>query len=298
MKLARNYIVYHAYNSRDIHNEIIYSIASYYEQLNKSDVSVVVYTDNKDYISRYLPENVIIEELSDRKIKQWLGSLDFVHRVKIEVLIDFCSKYSGNILYLDSDTIFTKSADDLFSAIHNDIFIMHTSEGKLSITRNKLFDKIVRFLKSKSFEIEGKSISISLNQEIWNAGVIGFNSKNAFLLNEVLSLTDNLYQQYQKHIMEQIAFSCVLPSRGLIASAENHIFHYWNFKEFRSLLNEFIIAQNTFEKIRNNYTAINPARLMLPKLQFEKQPHLIKQFKKHVLRKRWYLPVYSQINGS
>jgi hypothetical protein len=297
MEKSPNYIVYQAYGSIDILNELIYSIASFYNQSNNLPVNIVVYTDNVKYLSKYLPSSIIYEELSTSKIKEWRGEIDFVHRVKVEMLLDFCRKYSGNVLYLDTDTIFTKSPDNLFRAISNDILVMHTSEGKMSITKNRLFEKITDFLKNKLFDLNGNSITISSEQEMWNAGVLGFTTEKNHLLYDVLALTDILHKQYKKHIMEQLSFSYIFLKNGLLTAAENQVFHYWNFKEFRQLLKEYLLEQDTFEKILATSHTINPAQLILPKIRFEKQAHLLQQFKKHVLKQKWYMPNYSQIKS-
>jgi hypothetical protein len=297
MGFSPNYIVYQAYGSLDIPNELIYSIASFYSQSNILPVSIVVYTDNIKYLSKYLPSSIIFEELSASKLIEWRGEINFVHRVKVEMLLDFCRKYSGNVLYLDTDTIFTKAADDLFRAISNDMLIMHANEGKMSITKNPIFDKIAKFLNKKLFHLNGNSITISVEQEMWNAGVLGFTTDEINMLYDVLALTDILYKQYKKHIMEQLAFSYIFSKKGLMTAAENHVFHYWNFKEFRPLLKEYFIVQDTFEKVLSTSHSINPAHLIIPKMKFEKQAHFMQQFKKYVLKQKWYMPNYSQIKS-
>ncbi|MGV9004575.1 hypothetical protein [Flavobacterium sp.] len=297
MNLSQNYIVYQAHGNLDIHNELIYSIASFYLQSTTVPVDIIVYTDNTEYLKKYLPSTIIYESLTAAMLKDWRGQIDFVHRVKVEMLIDVCQKYVGNILYLDTDTIFTQSPDILFKAIENGVQIMHTSEGKMTITRNSLFDKIAKFLLNKSFQINGKFFTISTHQEIWNAGVIGFTSNQINLLYDVLALTDALYKQYQKHIMEQLSFSFVFTQNKLLTAAENQIFHYWNFKEFRTLLREYLLVQDTFEKILATSETINPVELIKPKMMFEQQSHLVKQLQKNILKKKWYMPTYSEIKS-
>lgn len=295
MNSSKNYIVYQAYGSHDILNELIYSIASFYNHNNTFPATIVVYTDNREYLNRYLPSWIIYEELTVSKLKAWRGENNFVHRVKVEMLIDMCQKYSGNILYLDTDTVFTESPDILFRAIANDIKVMHTCEGRLSNTRNPIFNKLVRFLHNRKFEVNGKVISIASGQEMWNAGVLGFPAENVSLLKDVLSLTDMLYKQYPKHIMEQLAFSRIFTNDKLLTAAEKQIFHYWNFKEFRPLLKKYLMVQDTFEKIQATLHTINPVQLIKPKMEFEQQAHLALQFKKHILKQKWYMPDYSQL---
>ena len=293
-----NYIVYQAYGSIDILNEVIYSIASVFKQSESISFQIIIYTDNKEYLTTYLPSNIVFECITTQTISSWRGNIDFVHRVKIMMLKDICKKYKGNILYLDTDTIFISPPDPVFQAIDKGQLVMHLNEGLISNTKNPLFRKIFRQIKSKTYLIEGKEIKISSNQEMWNAGVIGFPSQKAHFLDAVLELTDCLYRQYPKHVMEQLAFSYVFITQREIVPSDKFIFHYWNFKEFRSVLAQYVSVEDTFEKILANYNLILPYQLNKPKVKFEKKPKIIRQILKHVLKKTWQPINYLQLKGN
>jgi len=293
--MNQNYTVYHSYGNVDILNETIYSVASLYMQKNNFPVNVVIYTDSADYFKKYLPKEVIYEEIDRNQIKIWRGEIDFVFRVKIEVLIDFCKKYQGNVLYLDSDTIFTGQIDIIFNAIQNGILLMHTNEGRLSLTKNKMFPKHIKHICNYPFQTKSGQITILPHQEMWNAGVLGFQTANKQILDSVLDLTDTMYYKFPKHTVEQLAFSYFFTSYELLAAAEKQIFHYWNFKEFRQLLKHFFDEETTFEQIIANFNTINPIEQIKPKMEFEKKPHLTKQFLKYVLKKTWQLPIYKTL---
>jgi hypothetical protein len=298
MSPSSNYLVYQAYGSLDILNELIFSVASFSNQTNELPASIVVYTDQHEYLRKYLPHSIIYETLSPSKLKAWRGEIDFVHRAKIEMLIDFCQKYSGNVLYVDSDTTFIKSTDILFEAIRGNKLIMHTCEGQITLDSSKpLSRKMARFLNNKTFQVNGQHIAISAEQYMWNAGVLGFNSDKINLLQETLALTDVLYKHYKKHNIEQLAFSFIFSHSGPIMAADDQVFHYWNFKEFRQLLNEYLLEQNTFEKIQATSHGINPIELIKPKLLFERQARWLQQFKKYILKRTWHMPKYKEIKS-
>lgn len=292
-----NYIVYQAYGSKDILNEVIYSIASVLKQSERFSYQIIIYTDSKEYLKKHLPSIIVYEDINSQIIRSWRGDIDFVHRVKIMMLKDFCNKYKGNLLYLDTDTVFTSPPDQVFQAIDNGQLVMHLNEGLISNAKNPLFKKIFRTIKSKTYHIEGKEIKISSSQEMWNAGVLGFSSEKAYFLNGVLELTDCLYRQYPKHVMEQLAFSYVFSSHGKLVPSDQFIFHYWNYKEFRGVLAQYLSIEDTFVKILANYDLILPYQLIKPKLNFEKKPKIIQQFLKHVLRKTWQPFNYLQLKG-
>lgn len=295
--MEQNYAVYHSYGDVGILNDTIYSVASLYMQKGSCPVNVVIYTDSADYFRKYLPQEVVYEEIDLSRLKVWRGETGFVFRVKVEVLIDFCKKYRGNVLYLDSDTIFTGQVDRIFSAIRAGILLMHTNEGRLSLTRNRMFSKHIRYVCSFPFRTKSGEVTIEPHQEMWNAGVLGFQTANRQLLNSVLELTDAIYGRFPKHTAEQLAFSYYFTSNGLLAAAEKQIFHYWNFKEFRQLLGQFLDEETTFGQIVANFSIINPAEQIKPKLEFERRLRPVRLLLRHVLQKAWSLPTYKALKG-
>jgi hypothetical protein len=293
--MSSNYLVYQAYSSIDNLNEVVYSIASFFRLSNQLPVNIVVYTDNESYLRRLLPPNIIYEDLPAEKQRMWRGEIDFVHRLKIEMLIDFCSKYPGNILYLDTDTVFTLSTDSLFQSIAEGKGVMHTCEGPLSVPITSVFVKLSRKIKGRFFLVRGDEMKVPDDQEVWNAGVIGFKSGQANLLFDVLEMTDLIYKIYQSHITEQLSFSVVFSRNFTLVSAWDQVFHYWNFKEFRVLLKQFLAVNSSFEMVQSNFLSIDPKVLILPKREFESQPKWKKQWQKHFLGKKWYMPGYEDI---
>jgi hypothetical protein len=74
---------------------------------------------------------------------------------------------------------------------------------------------------------------------MWNAGVLGFNTRYRYLLDEVLAFTDSEYPAFPKHIIEQFAFSVFFQQTDMVKCAAPYILHYWNLKEARQVLASF-----------------------------------------------------------
>ena len=74
---------------------------------------------------------------------------------------------------------------------------------------------------------------------MWNAGILGFSTKDKSMLDDVLTFTDKHYPKFPKHIVEQFAFSVRFQQTGAIKAASPYIIHYWNMKEVRLLLASF-----------------------------------------------------------
>lgn len=287
-----NYIIYQAYGMSDIINECLYSL--YTLSKFQDEFEVFIYTDKVEYFEKFTPKSLEIHyrKLEQSEIKKWRGKYNFVHRLKIMVLLDFLKKHvqnSDNILYVDSDVTFKKPVADLFDLIQSDNLLMHIKEGNiLNPKKNKIFKQIHHYMKSKS----KISQLIPKNIEMWNAGVLGFTGKDKVLIEQVLRITDQIYSEFQSHVVEQLVFSIVFSGQNnrKLFPTNDSIFHYWNFKEYRAVLNELFTENRTEESIKKNFKNIDPERLREPKMEYESFGFLKKTYRKIV--GRWELPHY------
>jgi hypothetical protein len=210
-----NFLIYQAYGSPDILNEALFSILSYLRQ--PAGATILVYTDNEAHFRAVLGElaSVAYIRIEPAQWREWRGEIDFVHRVKIKVLQHAAAHYEGQLLYADTDTVFTQPLAEVFAGLtHHDRF-MHVSEGRLG-DGNPLNRKINRALQ------QGRALAspiISPETRMYNAGVLGLRSTDAPLLAEVLAFTEELYRRYPKHVMEQLAFSAVWARSGPVREA-------------------------------------------------------------------------------
>ena len=229
-----NYLIYQAYGSPDILNEALLSILSYLRQ--PAEATVLVYTDQPAHFQAVLgaAPNVTYVFIEPTQWRAWRGEIDFVHRVKIKVLQHAAAHYAGQLLYVDTDTIFTELVAPVFAALVRGERFMHVGEGRLG-NGNPLNRKINRVLQASGAALLGGPISPET--QMYNAGVLGFSSPaDAPLLAEVLALTEQLYRLYPKHVMEQLAFSVVWARSGPVHEAAPWVYHYWNLKEIRPVL--------------------------------------------------------------
>ncbi|MFB9865283.1 hypothetical protein [Rufibacter immobilis] len=227
--------------------------------------------------------------MSADQIQQWRGELDFVHRVKIMVLRDFIQQHEGTVLYLDTDTVITGSLDHIFSLLEDGkSYVMHENEGPISSRKNSIFKKVDTFLRNTS-------TGISPDTPMNNAGVLGFRSSDKQMLDDVLATTDRLYQLYQKHIIEQLAFSFHMNklAQKPVYTATQEIFHYWDFKEFRGVLNVFFrhFQGQRYQRLVEHMELIQPQKLILPKRAYESLPFFSKAWRK-LSGKLWNIPPY------
>ncbi|QKG58307.1 hypothetical protein GKZ68_17750 [Hymenobacter sp. BRD128] len=237
-----NYLIYQAYGSADILNEALLSILSYLRQ--PVGATVLVYTDNPAHFQAVLGEvaGVAYVFIEPMQWRAWRGEIDFVHRVKIKVLQHAAAHYAGQLLYVDTDTIFTQSPAAIFAALAQGERFMHVAEGRLG-DGNPLNRKINRALQQASGGPALARGTIGPDTRMYNAGVLGLRSPDAPLLAEVLALTEQLYRLYPKHVMEQLAFSVVWARAGPVREAAPWVYHYWNLKEIRPVLARLFAPQ-------------------------------------------------------
>ena len=235
-------LIYQAYGLPGIRLEAAYSILSAYAAGGGTPggIRIVVYTDAPvefEQVLGYLPE-VEYRLIAPAQWQQWRGSIDFVHRVKIEVLRHAAAHYPGRLLYLDTDTVFERPPAEVLGWLAAGPRLMHLAEGTLS-HGSYLNRKIGRYLRRHGFASTCGGPAIGPATPMFNAGVLGLQPTDGPLLAQVLCLTEELYRFYPKHVMEQLAFSAVLAAAGPVREAAPGIFHYWNLKEARPLLAAF-----------------------------------------------------------
>lgn len=260
--MLKKTLVYQAYGIDEVLKQAQISILSLYTVLSDQDaLDVLIYTDNKDYFSQFFKNyhRVQIVEISKDQIKKWRGEIDFVHRVKIEILIDAAKRTEGALYYSDGDTYFLKCPLKLLDEVNDRVSLMHTAESILEDADDPLTKKIYKFTKKHHFHIgNNDAVAIGASTTMWNAGFIGISQKNKELLSQVLQLTDQMHSLYQKHVMEQLAVSYVLQMNGEIRPANQEILHYWDQKtEYQQEIDRFLSEHSDFKAAVENFHLFN-----------------------------------------
>ncbi len=289
-----NYIIVQAYGDAGIIAEAKYLLLSFIARNVKPLAEVIIYTDQPLAFELYQNNlNISYAQLDSNRLKDWRGSIDFVHRVKIEILMDATFSRKGNFLYLDSDTVLLQPLDEVFNSIAGGKVFMHLNEGKISDAHNPVLKKLNDFIQSGNVSGDARPIlealKSSTNIEMWNAGVLGFNSERSYVLGQVLRFTDLIYAAYPKHIVEQLAFSYYLQTQFSLLPAQSLIYHYWNLKEFRTLLIVFFGKYTTLPEQLMLMRKINPGTLIQAKQAYEKENGLVKAWKR-LRGSEWKIP--------
>ncbi len=289
--MMNRYILFQAYGNPAILAECRFALMQLMQYNNPKNICLVLYTDNPDYFAEELKifDNHIIEMVTPELLTIWRGKIDFVHRVKVEIIQHFFCNHTGSVLYFDTDTYCMKPINGLFEQIESDAVIMHINEGLIDESNNAQIKKWNRLLTTKNIFVNEKSISDISGITMWNAGVIGIHSNRAHLLKEVLAITDTIYPIFPKHTVEQFAFSYVLQKNVVVSAADDFLFHYWDLKEYRLLLTKFYQTNkgSSLQEMGKKLKTFLPELIMRDKLAYNKMP-----FYKKIFIKKWTIDNY------
>ena len=287
-QVEKNYLVFVCYGAKAVAHECLFALISLADcTINENGTfpDVWIYTDNPSLFQAYkdCPIKLNFRVVDQSTLKDWRGKIDFTHRVKIEVLRDFTKDRSGNILYTDTDVIFNHDPAPIFRKIAQGQLFMHVMEGIVSDAANPILHKLNKHLSAHNRKLPSGQMLREL--PMWNAGVLGFNTRYNSLLDQVLEFTDNEYAVFPKHIIEQFAFSVYFQNQCPITSAAYYITHYWNLKEIRTILDSFFERFNGYpwNVLQDRFRSVQIPVLLQEKSNFYSNRSMAGK----IMKKKW-----------
>ena len=188
------------------------------------NVAVRVATDQADLFEGHGFEVIPI---SASTFQEWQGPDRFVHRCKIFTIKHVLEEFGGKLIYVDGDTHFHSPPAPLFDRVGPGRTLMHRVEGRLADSRHEFNHRLGEILAERE---AGAPSSIEMARGLatvqWNAGVIGLDTGDMGLLDDVLKLTDYFRSRTFAPVLEQLAFSIILSGRTRLGSSRDIIFHY------------------------------------------------------------------------
>jgi hypothetical protein len=248
-----NYLIYLAQGPAALRCEALYSLLSYFRAAPVPPAQVLIYTDAPEAFRQVLGPRADVHypAVSAKEWQAWRGAANMVYLLKIGVLEHAAAHYPGNLLFVDTDTIWQQDPTPLFEQLSRGTRFMHDNEGALA-TGNTLSRKVYRHLRGRTFQTGAHQVQVQPDTLLFNSGAIGFRSHEAPLLRDVMHLAEQLYAAYHKHMMEQLAFSLRLAVDGPVEEIKPYLLHYWNLKGVRP----------TLEKLFERYQSQGSAELL------------------------------------
>ncbi len=221
-----NHLLYLSYGRGPHQQEVIFSaLSAHHWSPAGEDYQIWIYTDETDTF-KGLPFE--IQFISTARWNDWAGPKQFNHRRKILALKHAIEHHAGPVVLLDGDTWLRAPVSRLFERVGPGRTLMHIREGDISRIDTPLFQRMRELLQSADLQDRnGNRFRIPTDVAMYNAGVIGIDSADAGLLDQVLDLTDQLCELSDLHVLEQFAFSYVLAQGTALGEADDLVFHYW-----------------------------------------------------------------------
>ena len=287
------YLIYLAYGASELCAEAVYSLLSYYQVAPAAQaVRVLIYTDSPAYFTQLFGArpDITYPAVTPAQWQAWRGTSNKVYLLKIGVLAHAAQHYPGNLLFVDTDTIWQADPAPLFVQIAQGQRIMHVSEGRLA-TGSILSRKVYQHLKKHVFTVGGHQLRLTPDTLLYNSGVLGFASPVAAQLPEVMALADQLYAAYNKHMMEQLAFSLRFAVDGPIGEAAPYVLHYWNLKAARPLLAQVFVKYSgqPLAELYERATSLQISALHEAEMAYRQLPGWRRTLLK-LLGRQWRMP--------
>ncbi len=293
-----NYLIYLCVGKELYRYQLMYSLASFYKAYGEQAApGIILFTDAADYFTARLPDSVVINALSQDQITHFQNGLEYIPRIKIEVLKSALAQYEGNFLFVDLDTCYLKPVEELFEKLEQGYLILHKFEGNINqmAKRSRTGKKVKAGIENNAELLAAKGITIGTDVAMYNSGAIGFTSGTQGFIDNVLNFIDVFYPATKIWVTEQLGVSWYFQSTAEVLECDDYIFHYHHFEEFKKqVLPDFFAyhSASPVEKIMGDVDKISPLELIKPKTEYKEMSEIRKGLRRLLRGKKWQLPEY------
>lgn len=215
----------------------VLSVAKYTKYFEASDHHMIIYTDAPDFFNKYLVSSkhkIEIRTLNQVELYALKGGskLQQVFRVKLALISQTLSEQKRDVFYLDADTYFIKDFTKELS-ITPDTSGMCSDEGLIAKKKNQI----------NAYEILKKFpqyFSDLENVKMYNAGLVYVHFENKKLIDQALTLMDEIYPDFKYYFFEQTLVSYILGKHTKVKTFDSYLRHYWYMKHFTLVIREFV----------------------------------------------------------
>lgn len=206
----------------------ISSLRLLYEE--KPPFSLIIFTDNPssyDGMHQFFDNEIRCITLHEAKLLS--GKHSYMPRSKILLLKSLLTEQKGNLLFVDTDTIFLKKPDALFRGMDRESLYLHIREYRLKNGRKHSKELCPQDMHFKL--ATGREVKVNGETFMWNSGVIGLPAgSSASLMDETLEMLDSMYEASPFFHVEQLCLGAILEQTGKLKSARPFVLHYWHSK--------------------------------------------------------------------
>ncbi|MFD1260562.1 glycosyltransferase family protein [Entomomonas asaccharolytica] len=214
------YIVYGDNLNYQIETKL--SILSILRHTKQANFSIRIITDRP---TDYEGWPVEILPLNEQLLKDWLGPTNYHYRRKAVGILT-ALPYAERTVFLDTDTILTTDANQLFTLFTKGQVLVDCIEGNWNqCIHDDLMGKVNKYLIANYPQLD-------TSLKILNSGVLGVFAEDSSLIEKAIELIDELWlEDPQCRVLEQFCLAMSFDKQRTLV-AHNIIYHYWSKKEF------------------------------------------------------------------
>jgi hypothetical protein len=272
-------IIYLSHGGQKFYDQTRFSVLTLLDLLLKQqreDFRIVIFTDRPEQSPAH--DFIRSVHVTAKELKHLRGPLEYIHRIKPEILRRAQAELGLPLMYVDCDTRWLNIPDEKFKLLTGSgpqrnsivpVFYLHKFEGTLSAN---FYPNYLRLLDEKRNRLVEWNLRADPPWTMWNSGAIGVPSGATGLVDDVLAVIDDLILEVRQRIyIEQLAFSLVATSRFQVKPFDDCLAHYWNYgSEVPILLRRFFgsfPSGLSIEKLAERCAQYPLDRPMLEKLQ-------------------------------
>ncbi len=225
-------LLYLSHGGQNYHDQTRYSVLTLLALLleqNRNDFRIAVYTDQPGR----LPAHNLVQaiRLNPEQFAALRGPLDYVHRIKLGVLLRALGELGAPLIYVDSDTRWLRIPDEPFGALSGSVTppacYLYKVEGSISAS---FFPQYFHLLREKRRKLMEWRLPHDPPWTMWNSGTIGIPSRSEGFMEEVLRVNDALLPHVGfRNCVEQLALSLVTASRFEVRPFDGYLEHWWRY---------------------------------------------------------------------
>lgn len=234
---ASSHILYVMHGSQKYVDQLWFSCLTLLDLLartDRDDVRVVIYTDQPERCPVHPRMQILRFSATD--LARWRGPLDFVHRVKIEILRRALRDLGAPLIYVDLDTRWLRLPDAAMADLaamsppgqQRPSMYMHVLEGALSSKVHPRYFSAMRSKRAVQSILSERGIPTLPPWPMWNAGAIGLRAGMETFLDDALALCDELLLWLRPYAyVEQLSLSLLANQRFEVKTLDDCVHHYW-----------------------------------------------------------------------
>ena len=191
--------------------------------------------------------------------QSWKEPHGYFYRSKVKVLESSLKLGATRSAFIDGDTYFRQSPDELFRRIAPGAAILHLREGPPAPPEQAAIRHVLK--QHVPIDLDGRSWGLTEHTTMWNSGVVGLHRSDVALTGRTLHLMDQLTAHdfhRHSHASEQLAFGMCLERHTTVRECFDVVVHYWPAKMRQSFRHQ--MAHVNQNPVHTRYDLLWPHR--------------------------------------